>query len=369
MITLSTKALASFMYGVHSDSYLTYAMRVENREAIEYLLTRGVSPLAADPHGRNAVHYAAEFESLSSLSMLLEGTWISPDRSPDPDQLLRSRPWVLDGWRALDQSTRNDGLLPFHVAAMKGNGNVLKYLAYVGEIRKCAKGERFMEMDDMLEYKAKYQMTPLLLAVQYNRLESFQYLVMIGADIYARNTRMQNTLHLAVINKNEDIVRWLIAKDSDACTLKAGKDYRGREPGHYAKREEMQIALISMWESVRTGNLRDVLTLATRNKDKELFRIRRAQDGNTPLHYAVQLGNVEVARLLVELEAPVDVVNNAGKTPVELAAALDNVEIRSKMQEALGRDWKERVVLSSMQKGGKKSARKEVDPSQKKSEV
>ena len=323
-------------------------MRIENREAIEYLLKRDVSPLAADKHGRNALHYAVEFESLSSLIMLLEGAWISKEKF-DFAYAIRASPWIINSWKALDQSVKDDGLLPFHIAALKGNSNILKYLTYItAEVRKAATEESFLDLDEMLEYKSKYSMTPLLLAVQYNKLESFQYLVMIGADIYAKSTRMQNFLHLAVINRNEDIIRWLVSKDSDKCILKWTKDYRGKRPSHYANKEEIKIALICMWESIRRRNLWEIYILMIRTKDKELLRIKHAQDGDTPLHYATKLGESEVVRLLVELEAPKDLVNSDGLTPMELSEKIENPDVKAKVKEALERDPADQIVLQTL---------------------
>ena len=51
---------------------------------------------------------------------------------------------------------------------------------------------------------------------------------MIGANIFAKNTRMQNVMHLSVINRNEDIIRWIMTKDAEECVLKYSKDYRWR---------------------------------------------------------------------------------------------------------------------------------------------
>ena len=44
----------------------------------------------------------------------------------------------------------------------------------------------------------------------------------------------------------------------------------------------------------------------------------RMEDGNTPLHHAVEIGDFDIARLLVESEAPQNVRNDEGEYPRDL---------------------------------------------------
>jgi ankyrin repeat protein len=48
--------------------------------------------------------------------------------------------------------------------------------------------------------------------------------------------------------------------------------------------------------------------------------IREREDGNTPLHLASQNGRTEIARLLVEHGASVEVQDNLGRTPLDVAS-------------------------------------------------
>jgi len=331
------------------DKFSRYAIRNENYKAIEYLLSRGINPLSADTYGRNAIHFAVECESYNSLIILCEGSLVS-NETFDEKKFVNA-PWIKNSWKALDCSIKEDGLIPFHLASMKGNSKILKYLIHICEIRKPYSqpdtDEEYLTIDEMLEYPAKYNLTPLLLAAQYNKLESFQYLVMIGANIYAKTTRMQNILHLSVINKNEDIVRYIMDRDAEECSLKYGKDCRGKTPVQYAKREDIIISLMSIWESIRNGRLSEIETLVARSKG-EVHRQRFSKDGNTPLHYAVKLGLSDMVKFLIELDCPKDLKNSDGKLPVDLLENIENLDIRKKVEEALNTTAEDKVILHNM---------------------
>ncbi|ANB59930.1 ankyrin repeat domain-containing protein [Anoxybacteroides amylolyticum] len=53
----------------------------------------------------------------------------------------------------------------------------------------------------------------------------------------------------------------------------------------------------------------------------------RDKDGNTPLHYAIDSGDIELVRLLVQHGADVNATNEAGTTPLMKAAQFGQTEI------------------------------------------
>jgi hypothetical protein len=48
-------------------------MRINDTEKFDYILKRGISPLASNQNELSALHFAIELEKLNFLSYLLEG--------------------------------------------------------------------------------------------------------------------------------------------------------------------------------------------------------------------------------------------------------------------------------------------------------
>jgi ankyrin repeat protein len=76
-------------------------------------------------------------------------------------------------------------------------------------------------------------------------------------------------------------------------------------------------------EAVEQGNAQVVRILVEHGMDVAA----RANDGWTPLHVAVHRGNVDVVRILVEHGADATVQANDGRTPLHMAAGVGNVEV------------------------------------------
>jgi len=300
-------------------------MRKDNQEATKYLLNR-INPIIANTHGMNIIHYATELESLPLLNILLgEGT-----------------PWLEHAYKALDTGTKEDCLLPLHIAVIKGNKCVFKYLIQIITSRK-----RFMSVKEMLEYKTKYSMTAFLVAVQYNRFKMFKYLIELGSDIYAKNARMQNALHLAAINGNKDMIEMLMGIDREEGRLLYSKDYRGKTPIEYAKGEDLKCALISIWNAIDKSNLITIKKLMEYNKG-ETLKLKHSKDGNTPLHYAVKQKKKAVVRLLMEYNIDKNIANIEKKTAEDLAKEIEDEKTRKAILDALNAEVKEQVMLKSL---------------------
>eukprot|EP00826_Nyctotherus_ovalis_P016357 TRINITY_DN14728_c0_g1_i11.p1 TRINITY_DN14728_c0_g1~~TRINITY_DN14728_c0_g1_i11.p1 ORF type:complete len:288 (-),score=74.39 TRINITY_DN14728_c0_g1_i11:29-892(-) len=233
-----------------------------------------------------------------------------------------------------------------HIAAMNGSTKIVNYIIDVVKKRKSAKNS-LLSLEDMLEYKAKYAMTPLLLSAQFNKTKTFKCLAAKGANVHAKNIRMQNTLHLAAINNNKAIVDYLMEVDLEEGKLRKHKDYRGKTPIQYAKRDEVKFTLLSIWDAVETGNLMDIQTLVNIT-DGRILEAKHPKDESRPLHYAIKLGKLPVIRLLVECKAAKDVTNAEGKLPEDVAMEITDASLRQEMLNALSYKSKDNVLLKSL---------------------
>ncbi len=323
-------------------------MRMDRRDAVEYLLNRGLNPLSSDDAGKTAVHYAIEFQSMSMLCYLCEGVWesaaslairkgqpaIYPAESP------AFPPWVLSAWSAIDYAATPERLVPLHFCAIIDSLYVLKYVVYILNLRVKLKGANvdFLRMGDMIELRSKSGLTPLLLAAQHAKNQNFEYFVSLGANLRAVTSKMQNALHLAVIDKNENMIKMIGTMDEEGW-LRRQVDYRGRRPLNYDRKGEYKVLMISVWEAIRESRLGDIQSVVEYYEEKfseNPLTMRAKADGNTPLHYAILVQNVEAVRVLLELEADPIARNNAGLTPAELLEkAVTNPDLKAKLAQAL----------------------------------
>eukprot|EP00826_Nyctotherus_ovalis_P056370 TRINITY_DN7592_c0_g1_i7.p1 TRINITY_DN7592_c0_g1~~TRINITY_DN7592_c0_g1_i7.p1 ORF type:complete len:331 (-),score=90.14 TRINITY_DN7592_c0_g1_i7:67-1059(-) len=290
----------------------------------------------------NVAHYAADFESLPALSFLLEGRWETSKEFEN----FPAVPWLKSAWKSLDVGTKEDGLLPLHIAAMKGNKRIVKYILRIVAARKEEKDE-FMSVKEMLGYKAKYSMTPLLMAAQYNSVKVVECLIGMGAEVHDKSARMQNAMHLAAINRNKETVEMLMGIDREEGKLLHAKDYRGKIPIQYAKQEDMKCALISIWDAIDSNNLMNIQTLVEYTKG-EVLRLKHSKDGNTPLHYAVKAKSKPAVRLLMECNVDKSITNMERKTAEDLAEEIEDEKVRKGILDTLRMEVEEPVVLKKL---------------------
>ena len=323
---MSSLKLSEHKYGVHMDNYLTYAIRYNNRTAVEYLLNRDeITPLISNSDNKNALHFAVETENIKIISYLCEGSW-NISSGMFSLEILKDKSWIKESWKALDKATIFEGYTPFHIAVILGNLEIVQYFVKIMNYRTKTSNiennnEKFMSIEEMLECKAIEEMTPLLLAARYNNKEVFKYLLHLGASPYAINTKFRNGLHFAVMNRNHEIVQILSKIGQEKSLLISQMDYRGSKPIVYDKKNEFKLLLVDIWTYIENNDLIGIYKLFQCYKDKlssDFVNIKRYSDGYTPLHYAVKLGHINAARLLIELGGDISLKDSEGKTALEI---------------------------------------------------
>jgi ankyrin repeat protein len=184
--------------------------------------------------------------------------------------------------------------------------------------------------------------TPLHRAVRYNDERMSELLLVYGADPNALTVSGAGPMKLAVRAGNEALARMLIAYGARLDVA----DGVGRTPLHWAvdkKSRPLVDVLTSEWEvEVRdpdqpdpgvnpdTGEPNPPRMMSVKRQPKIN---RRDQAGDTPLHVAVASGQQEIIMLLLIRGARVDVANEDGITPRDLAAGLTDGGAVLKMLE------------------------------------
>ncbi|MBR2002953.1 MAG: ankyrin repeat domain-containing protein [Thermoguttaceae bacterium] len=154
--------------------------------------------------------------------------------------------------------------------------------------------------------------TPLHCAARSGSFALVRYFVNLGADVNARTLRGASVLRFATQSKNRNLVCWLYedkkARFADAADLNAALF------GALAKRDYPMARLLVDYGA-------DVRALGWRSQ--------------TTLHVAARCGDVRaVVWLLEDAKLAVDVKDELGKTPLDLAAT---DEIRECLQSRLRR--------------------------------
>ncbi|XP_054273689.1 26S proteasome non-ATPase regulatory subunit 10-like [Macrosteles quadrilineatus] len=176
----------------------------------------------------------------------------------------------------------NERLL-IHWAALGGHCEIVRHLL--------SQGSSVDPQDDM-------HMTPLILASSAGRYDVVRLLVSAGANVNSRNIQGHSPLQYAASKGWKDIVKLLLDEGAEVNI----EDVRGARPLHRAS---------------SIGHLQVVTLLLGRNNIEIDARDR---EGNTPLHLSCEEDRGEVARLLIEKGARLDVENKEKKTPIDLAS-------------------------------------------------
>ncbi len=146
-----------------------------------------------------------------------------------------------------------------------------------------------------------------------SRIEMADVLLKGGVDVNGLGKTGSSALYYAVGLKNLELVNLLLANGAD-CNLATGL---GRPPLHYAA----ELGLAEFTRALLQGGADPDLQLR--------------DDASTPLHFAARKGHVEVVRVLLEYGARRDLVDRKGETPAEVAAGLENAQVRAQLLDLL----------------------------------
>ena len=139
--------------------------------------------------------------------------------------------------------------------------------------------------------------TPLQYAVYKGNTNAVNLLIENSADIRKKDYNGYSSLFYASAFCNPDMIHFLLTKDS---SLTREKSLSGRTVIHYA-------AMYGNDEAISYYLSNTFLSINAQDND-----------GNTPLHYAIEKGYNSTVNLLVRRGAKMDIENNAGITASDL---------------------------------------------------
>jgi ankyrin repeat protein len=257
------------------------------------------------------------------LKFMIDG---NPKGTPEDEVMLGKR-WVKDCWLAMDQSSRNGSNL-FHLTAQYSDIEVISYLidAFERRERILANSEalpaqycnlELKTMRQVIEVPCQGRYTPLLLAVKQCRVEAAKYLTSQGCNIYVRNERLQNCLHLSSLNGSQELIDFFIRLDSDRNILRGERDIKQRRPRDFDITGKFLEYFSHIWDFAKEGNDVKVRELISRQR----FGVNEATPRLklTPLHYAVESKQLMTIKSLMMLGADPLRRNEEGHSSIDLA--------------------------------------------------
>ncbi|KAI3381576.1 hypothetical protein SNEBB_008735 [Seison nebaliae] len=292
------------------DSALHYAARNNWRTSANILLESGADMFLLSKHGKTPFHLAAMYVSndvLEEFFRVAELKGFSRDEvmeftCNESSQPLHSA--VNSGsieavnlclsHNSRITNTLDDKCTPVHLASMLGSYDILDLL-----LRNSTEDtSTVMEMVDLQEQ------TPLHKAAMFGHLNVCQLLLLNNAAIDAKDIKGRTPLLLAARKGAYSVVQHLLDHPDGKLN---GFDYLGRNILHLLIQNNAQ-------------DFERIQSLI--NSRPSLLKLLKLTDnnGNTPLHYACEIGCVGMVDVLIKLDDDISPKNKNLKSPLHLAA-------------------------------------------------
>ncbi|WAR23175.1 ANK3-like protein [Mya arenaria] len=195
-----------------------------------------------------------------------------------------------------------------------------------------------LNMDCRSPHRTDNGMTPLMIAAKENKLVIVERLLELGVNVNDRAKDGRTALHYAAAYAKDDIVKVLLNKKADTTITGGPKDELAlhqacartsgavpvvqllvRAPGKDQRLVTDKLGAAALFLAAEVGNLAVCRELLASNPEQQLA-MKRKDNGDTALHVACRRRDMELARLIVESGANVDLKNNDGQSPLHISA-------------------------------------------------
>ncbi|XP_035409499.1 ankyrin repeat and death domain-containing protein 1B [Cygnus atratus] len=276
----------------HGLTVIHLAAWTGNLDVMRKLVKAGVDQKAKNEEGMNALHFAAQNNSVKIVDYFLQDLHLTDLNKPDGKGrkpfLLASEKGHVDminnliALKLFTSEKDQEGNTALHLAAKNGHSEVVEILL-----------KQWEEINDLNQNGE----TPFYLSVEGGHEKCAELLLEAGSDINILTHNNSGALQIAVQNGHLSLVTFLIDKNIDLV------------PKPEQKNSPLHLAVIN-------NHLPVVKTLLDANHDINFLNHRQ----ETPLHLAADLGNVELVEMLLKAGCDLKTMDKNGKTALAVAS-------------------------------------------------
>ncbi|MHC4557295.1 MAG: ankyrin repeat domain-containing protein [Planctomycetota bacterium] len=325
-------------------SSLHYAAEKGHKDIAELLIAHGADVDAENASGDTPMQYAAFYDRHDTIKLLLEkGATISNIHlAAYMGDLAKLDVFIQEGVGI--NNLDGHGHAPLHYAAQNGQKEAVELLIAKGAdvnvkdwngqapLSIAAKGgqkdivELLITHGADINAKNNQGMTAMLWAVQKNHQDIAKLLITKGADINERSAKGHTPLHFVVSYGHKDIVELLIVKGADV----NAKNNDGQRPLDLAMILNRKGIFELLLEGGAELSMHTVAYLGDIDMVRSFIEAGTSINGEplrgaiTPLYWAIRENHEDVAELLIEKGANVQVKGWRGWTPLHYAAREGN---------------------------------------------
>jgi len=271
------------------DTALHIAVRTNQKESGEYLISRGASIFSLNSAGESPLFLALGTSNLREW--IINPTTITARDGLGNNMLHYAAEWGLNNAitmiirSGIPVDTQNaTGQTPLFRATKSNSASILKI---------------FVDNNANLNARDSQGNSPLHAAVRWNAVTSVTFLISAGIDVDVHSLNGNTPLHDSVTLNLPEIQALLISKGANL----ESKNIDGNTP---------------LMEAVRGAYINSIDKLIASKADTSTRNIR----GDTPLHIAVGLERIDIINRLLKTGVSIHARNTKNRTPFQMSLTI-----------------------------------------------
>ncbi|XP_049722022.1 ankyrin repeat and death domain-containing protein 1B isoform X9 [Elephas maximus indicus] len=261
-------------------------------EIMLMLVKAGVDQRAKNQDGMNALHFAAQSNSVRIAEYLIQDLHLKDLNQPDEKG---RKPFLLAAEKGHVEMIETLISLNLHTLEKDKEGNTALHLA-AKHGHSPAVQVLLTQWQEINETNENGE-TPFLLTVEGGHEECSKVLLAAGSDINIPDKLNVNALQIATRNGHGSLVSFLL-----------------RENVHLHQKVEPKESPLHL--AVINNQITVVNSLLSAQLDIDILNQRQ----QTPLHVAAELGNVEMVETLLKAGCDLKIIDKQGKTALAVAS-------------------------------------------------